>query len=62
MDYLQGDNEMQTFASLTGGRAYFPRFQAELPEIFHDSSATFATSTTSRITRPTPSWMAPTAN
>ena len=21
---------------LTGGRAYFPRFQAELPEIFHD--------------------------
>jgi VWFA-related protein len=36
MDYLQGDNEMRTFASLTGGRAYFPRFQAELPEIFHD--------------------------
>ena len=36
MDYLQGDNEMRTFASLTGGRAYFPRFQAELPEIFRD--------------------------
>ena len=36
MDYLQGDNEMRTFASLTGGRAYFPRFQAEMPEIFHD--------------------------
>jgi hypothetical protein len=36
MDYLQGDNEMNTFARLTGGRAYFPRFQAELPEIFHD--------------------------
>ena len=36
MDYLQGDNEMRTFARLTGGRAYFPRFQAELPEIFHD--------------------------
>jgi VWFA-related protein len=35
MDYLQGDNEMNTFARLTGGRAYFPRFQAELPEIFH---------------------------
>ena len=39
MDYLQGDNEMRTFASLTGGRAYFPRFQGELPEIFHDIAA-----------------------
>src|ERR1700676_2308122 len=34
MDYLQADNEMRTFAALTGGRAYFPRFQGELPEIF----------------------------
>ena len=36
MDYLQADNEMKTFAQLTGGRAYFPRFQGELPEIFKD--------------------------
>jgi VWFA-related protein len=36
MDYMQADNEMKTFASLTGGRAYFPRFEAELPEIFGD--------------------------
>ena len=36
MDYLQGDNEMNTFARLTGGRAYFPRFQQEMPGIFHD--------------------------
>jgi VWFA-related protein len=35
MDYLQADNEMNAFARLTGGRAYFPRFQAEFPEIFH---------------------------
>jgi VWFA-related protein len=35
MDYLQADNEMKTFAKLTGGRAYSPRFQGELPEIFH---------------------------
>jgi len=34
MDYLQADNEVKTFASLTGGRAYFPRFQGELPEDF----------------------------
>jgi VWFA-related protein len=39
MDYLQADNEMNTFARLTGGRAYFPRFQAEMPEIFHDISS-----------------------
>jgi VWFA-related protein len=39
MDYLQADNEMKTFASLTGGRAYFPRFQGELPEIFNDIGA-----------------------
>jgi len=36
MDYLQADNQMNTFARLTGGRAYFPRFQAEFPEIFQD--------------------------
>ncbi len=36
MDYLQADNEMQTFARMTGGRFYQPRFQAEYPEIFHD--------------------------
>jgi VWFA-related protein len=34
MDYLQADNEMRTFAAMTGGRAYFPRFQGELPEDF----------------------------
>lgn len=36
IDYYQADNEMSTFARLTGGRAYFPRFEGELPEIFHD--------------------------
>jgi VWFA-related protein len=36
MDYLQADNEMNTFARLTGGRAFFPRFTAEMPQIFHD--------------------------
>jgi VWFA-related protein len=38
MDYLQGDNELKTFAAMTGGRAYFPRFQGELPELFGDIS------------------------
>jgi VWFA-related protein len=36
MDYLQADNEMRTFAAMTGGRAYFPRFQAEYSEDFQD--------------------------
>jgi VWFA-related protein len=35
IDYLQADNEMNTFAKLTGGRAYFPRFEGEMPGIFH---------------------------
>jgi VWFA-related protein len=39
IDYLQADNEMNTYARLTGGRAYFPRFEGELPEIFHDIAA-----------------------
>jgi VWFA-related protein len=39
MDYLQADNEMQNFAKLTGGRFYQPRFQADLPDIFHDIAA-----------------------
>jgi VWFA-related protein len=36
MDYLQADNEMRTFAAMTGGRAYFPRFPAEYGEDFQD--------------------------
>ena len=39
MDYLQGDNEMRTFAAMTGGRAYFPRFEAEYAEEFADISS-----------------------
>lgn len=34
MDYLQADNQMNTFARMTGGMSFFPRFQAELPEDF----------------------------
>jgi VWFA-related protein len=36
LDFLQADNQMNTFARMTGGRAYFPRFDGELPEIFRD--------------------------
>src|SRR5438270_1753324 len=36
MDYLQGDNEMQTFARLTGGRFAQPRFEGDLVDTFKD--------------------------
>jgi len=37
--WLQNDNQMNTFAKLTGGRAYFPRFEGEFPEIFNQINA-----------------------
>jgi len=39
VQWLQNDNQLNTFAKLTGGRAYFPRFEGELPEIFNQISA-----------------------
>lgn len=35
MTFLQADNQMTTFARMTGGMAFFPRFPAEMPEDFH---------------------------
>jgi VWFA-related protein len=35
LDYLQADNQMSTFARMTGGQAFFPRFAGEMPDIFH---------------------------
>ena len=34
LDFLQADNAMRTFASETGGMAFFPRFMGEFPTIF----------------------------
>ncbi len=34
MDYLQADNQMSTFARMTGGQAFFPLFQGALPDLF----------------------------
>jgi VWFA-related protein len=39
LDYAQADNEMNTFAKMTGGQWYNPIFQGALPEIFHDINA-----------------------
>jgi VWFA-related protein len=40
LDYLQADNQLKSFAAMTGGRAYFPRFIGEMPEIFRDVAQT----------------------
>jgi VWFA-related protein len=34
LDFLQADNQMNTFARETGGMAFFPRFYGEFPGIF----------------------------
>jgi VWFA-related protein len=34
MDYLQADNQMKTFAQMTGGLSFQPIFQGALPDIF----------------------------
>jgi VWFA-related protein len=36
MDYVQADNQMNTFARMTGGHWYKPRLQGELPDIFRE--------------------------
>lgn len=40
LSYLQAKNQLQSFAKLTGGTAWFPRFEGEIPDIFR-SVATF---------------------
>lgn len=36
IDWLQADNQMETFAKLTGGRFYQPRFQGDMVDAFKD--------------------------
>jgi VWFA-related protein len=39
LDYLQAENQFKTFARETGGYAWFPRFEGEMPGIFNDLTA-----------------------
>jgi VWFA-related protein len=39
LDYLQADNQMKTFAKMTGGMWFSPRFVGEMPEIFGNINA-----------------------
>jgi VWFA-related protein len=36
MDFLQADNQLNTFTRETGGQAFFPRFYGEFPNIFRE--------------------------
>ena len=40
LTYLQADNQMRSFAQLTGGRFYQPRFTSEIPGIMFDIAQT----------------------
>jgi len=35
VDYLQAENQLRTFAEMTGGWAWFPRFEGEMNDIFN---------------------------
>src|SRR6266446_1578767 len=39
MNYLQAENQLKTFAQETGGYAWFPQFEGEMPDVFRDVAA-----------------------
>jgi VWFA-related protein len=39
LTYLQAQNQLRTFARMSGGRAWFPRFDGEIPGIMADVAA-----------------------
>ena len=39
MNYLQGENQLKTFAQMTGGFSWFPQFDGEIPGIFQSVTA-----------------------
>jgi VWFA-related protein len=43
MTYLQAQNQLKTFAAMTGGRSWLPRFDGEIPAIMQDVAASLRT-------------------
>jgi VWFA-related protein len=39
LNYLQGENQLKTFAQMTGGYSWFPQFDGEIPAIFQTITA-----------------------
>ena len=38
MTFLQADNQLRTFTKESGGMAYFPHFEGQMPDIYRDIS------------------------
>lgn len=36
LTYIQAQNQLKTFAAMTGGRCWLPRFDGEIPDIMHE--------------------------
>ena len=36
LNFLQAENQLRTFAAMTGGRSWFPRFDGEIPSIMQE--------------------------
>jgi len=36
LTYIQAQNQLKTFAAMTGGRSWLPRFDGEIPDIMHE--------------------------
>ncbi len=39
LTHIQADNQLKTFAAMTGGRSWFPRFDGEIPGVMTDVAA-----------------------
>jgi len=39
LDYLQAENQMKAFAEMTGGQAWFPQFDGEIPGVMREVAA-----------------------
>ncbi len=52
--YLQARNQLTSFANMTGGYAWFPRFEGEMPDIFNSVAAYLRSQYTLGFTPSTP--------
>ena len=52
--YLQAKNQLTTFANMTGGYAWFPRFEGEMPDIFNSVAGFLRSQYTLGFTPTTP--------
>jgi VWFA-related protein len=54
LGYIQARNQLSTFARMTGGYAYFPRFQGDMPGVFNTVAAYLRSQYTLVFTPSTP--------